>query len=137
MKRVEQKNDKKADCGIACVAMVTRSSYSKVKKLLSKVERKGKFYTRHIDLTKAIQELGGYSVQLKKFSGYEHIPGIAIVACNKRDDGRWHWVAFNGNASRLYIYDPKPEKKGKITDFRGLAGVGMYLLISKDNESSL
>jgi ABC-type bacteriocin/lantibiotic exporter with double-glycine peptidase domain len=131
MNRVQQVSIEKADCGVACVAMVTESKYSEALAVLAHHEINGKYYTQHKELMTAITKLE-YSAKQKKFKGFRNIVGRAIVATNKRKDGCWHWVVFNRDSleSEAFIYDPKPNKKDKITDFRGLKGVGNYIQVS-------
>ena len=132
MRRVEQKSDKMADCGVACVALVTNSSYKEAYECLHHLRNDdGEHYSRHKELSDAIQTLG-YFVRQKRFNSFRAIEGVAIVAVNKRKDGCWHWVVVNhSDPNTSYIYDPKPGKKGKLTDYRGLKGFGNYLLIGQ------
>ena len=130
MKRIQQKSEAKADCGIACVAMVTESKYLDALKLLQQHEKNGEYYTDHEQLMTAIVQLN-YSAEQKKFEGFRRITGRAIVATNQRQDGGWHWVVINSEiVAKAFIYDPKPNRKGKITDFRGLKGFGDYIQVS-------
>jgi len=135
IRRIQQKSTEKADCGIACVAMVTGKSYSDVFSELSHKDKDGEYYTRHQDLIKVIKKLGKgavLKVEQKRFNEYKSISGLAIVAVNKRKErkGRyWHWIVFNGEGRVPYILDPKPGKYGKITDFRGLRAFGNYIQI--------
>lgn len=131
MDYIAQKPEVEGDCGIACVAMVTGNSYSDSMEKFKHIERPKEFYTRHKDLMQAIDEFG-FKARQKRFKSFRDIDGIAIVAVNEKQDGCWHWVVYNGEADPPYIYDPKPEKDGKITDFRGLKGFGNYILITKD-----
>lgn len=133
MKRIQQKSIRKADCGIACVAMVTNNSYASANAKLMYLNKDGEHYSRHKDLISAINELG-FSAKLKRFKGFRKIYSRAIVATNIRQDGRWHWVVINGEIDPPYIYDPKPGKPGKITDFRGLNCFGNYLEITPIND---
>lgn len=129
MKRIAQKSIGKADCGIACVAMVSNSSYEVAFEKLRHIETDEEFYTRHKDLIGALKRLG-FTARQKRFKSFRQIKSKAIVATNKRKDGCWHWVVFDGVSKTPYIFDPKPEKKGKITDFRGLNGFGNYIHVS-------
>lgn len=131
MKYIAQKPEVEGDCGIACVAMVTGNSYSDSMVKFSHIERPKEFYTRHKDLMQAIDEFG-FKAKQKRFKKFRDIDGVAIVAVNEKQDGCWHWVVYNGEADPSYVFDPKPEKDGKITDFRGLIGFGNYILITKD-----
>jgi hypothetical protein len=43
----------------------------------------------------------------------------------------WHWVAFDAGRAYPAAYDPKPEKRKVIRDFRGLKGSGYYIALIK------
>jgi ABC-type bacteriocin/lantibiotic exporter with double-glycine peptidase domain len=124
MKRVQQQSIKHADCGVACVAMLAGCSYQKAFKAFGFADDRRKFYTLHHHLISALGKLG-CAVKRKRFRSWREISGRAIVAVNHRQNGYWHWVAFDGVA----ILDPKPDNLERKTDLRGLHGEGQYLLI--------
>jgi len=125
MKRIQQKSAWYGDCGVACVAMLANCTYRRAfNALVFNDEQREYYYTRHLHLINALMQLG-CNVQRKKFNSWRNIDGRAIVAVNHTQDGYWHWVAFDGNA----ILDPKPTRPGRKTDYRGLKGRGIYLVV--------
>lgn len=129
MKRVAQKSLEHADCGIACVAMASGKTYDDAKAVLAHLEKDGTFYTLHKDLITALGKLG-VQAQQKRFRRFRDIETVAIVATNKKMTGEWHWVVYDGTSETPHVLDPKPGKRGKITDFRGLNGFGNYIQIN-------
>lgn len=111
LNRVSQKAWETADCGIACVAMVTDVEYNESFEILKHNEKKGQFFTRHKHLINAITALNKHAVK-KKFISYENINSLAIIAVNEDANRNWHWIAFDG--ARRYAYDPNPEVTHKI-----------------------
>lgn len=128
MKRIAQQSIELADSGIACVAMVSGRSYNDIKVVMAKVEKYGQFHAEHKDITKALKTLG-IKTQQKRFTRFRDIEGMAIVPTNLKMTGEFHWVVYDGLASEPHVLDPKPGKRAKVTDFRGLNGYGHYLLI--------
>lgn len=123
MKRVQQQSIERADCGVACVAMLAGCSYKQAFEVFDFPKDQSQFYTRHHHLISALGELG-YTVERKRFRSWRTISGRAIVAvnhCHSQKYRCWHWVAFDGEA----ILDPKPDRKGRKTDLRGLLGKGV------------
>lgn len=128
MKRIAQKSIELADSGIACVAMAAQCSYDQAKAVMAKVEKHGQFHAEQKDITKALKALN-IKYQVKAFTRLRNIEGIAIVATNKKLTGEFHWVVYDGTAKEPHVLDPKPHKKAKVTDFRGLLPFGHYILI--------
>ena len=125
MERVQQRSILLADCGIACVAMLAGCSYDEARKALGFAKDEEEFYTRHHDLRDGLKKLG-CTMKYKRFQSWRKIQGKAIVAVNHTRNGLyWHWVAFDGEA----ILDPIPSRPGRKTDFRGLLGKGLYLVL--------
>ena len=127
MKRVQQKSVYYGDCGVACVAMLAGCTYEHAFNALGFNDEHGEYYyTRHFHLFDALNRLG-FIVQRKHFCSWNDVGGHAIVAVNHTQYGYWHWVAFDGSA----ILDPKPNRPGRKTDFRGLKGRGIYFSMMK------
>lgn len=124
MRRVNQRSIEHADCGVACVAMLAGCSYQQAFEVFGFAENQSEFYTRHHHLISALEKLG-CAVKRKRFRSWREISNRAIVAVNHRQDGYWHWVAFDGEA----ILDPRPDRLGRKTDLRGLRANGQYLLV--------
>ena len=124
MKRVQQKSIEHADCGVACVAMVAGCSYQKAFAAFEFAKGQCVFYTWHHHLISALEKLG-CTVKRKKFRTWGEIGGKAIVAVDHTKNGKWHWVAFDGET----ILDPKPKKVERKKDYRGKRGRGQYLLV--------
>lgn len=114
MKRVNQQSWETADCGIACVAMVSDKEYQETFTLLSKYGKDGTFYTRHHHLIKAIKDFGKEAFK-RKFKSYDAIHTRAIIAVNEDEYGNWHWIAFNGEPFKKYAYDPNPKNPSKLS----------------------
>lgn len=128
MKRVQQQSIERADCGVACVAMLADRTYQEAFEAFGFPENQSQFYTRHHHLISALGKLG-CTVERKRFRSWRTISGRAIVAVNHSHSQKyrcWHWVTFDGEA----IIDPKPGRKSRKTDFRGLRGKGQCLVIS-------
>lgn len=124
MKRVQQQSLGRADCGVACVAMLAGCSYQRAFKAFNFAEGQRQFYTWHHHLIGALEELG-CTVKRRKFRSWREIDGQAIVAVDHTKYGDWHWVVFDGEA----ILDPKPKRAGRKKDYRGKKGKGHYLLV--------
>lgn len=126
MKRVQQQSIEMADCGVACVAMLAGCSYRQAFEAFDFADNQSQFYTRHHHLISALEKIG-CAVIRKRFRSWRAIRGRAIVAVNHRHSQKiryWHWVVFDGEV----ILDPKPNRKERKTDLRGLRGDGQYLL---------
>lgn len=122
MKQVKQRYE--TDCGVACVAMLAGCSYRKAFKVLGFADNQRKFYTRHHHLISSLEKLGCV-VKRKRFHSWRKICGRAIVPINHKQNGDWHWVAFDRDA----ILDPNGMVRKM--DFRGLRGKGQYLLVDE------
>jgi len=114
-------------CGLACIAMLAKTSYKKVKALAIKnldFDNDGEFYTN----TKDLVFLGkNYSIEIgsrrRKFKGYGHLPDKAILAINyKESSDTWHWVIYHRTRNEEYVLDPKKSiKTNKRTDLTRIA----------------
>lgn len=122
MQRIEQRQDEKGDCGVACIAMVTGRTYEDVESEFHKngLVRDGEYYTSHKDLI-AILDIFGYQVTRKKFTSWSNVLYPAIVKINVRAGNYWHWVVMAGERT---ILDPKPGAPAIVIDYRGRKGEG-------------
>ena len=136
LRLVRQTREEVADCGIACVAMVVPAPYGKVKELFDRFglrkEKNGEvtYYSEHRHLIRVLRRLGKKSIQKRTFTRMRSIDGQAIVKVNVRKDGHWHWIVFDGLRRKPAVLNPDRETTGVRTDFRGLKGVGKYLLVT-------
>jgi ABC-type bacteriocin/lantibiotic exporter with double-glycine peptidase domain len=137
IRRVPQKDWEHNDCGIACVAMVTRRTYSavlqKFRKLFPKKATALDYSTCHKDVEALVRKLGSKSHR-RHFRGWREMSGLAIVKVNAKTNGEWHWVVYDGGRESATVHDPKPWKRALITDFRGLRGSGHYLRVTGRGE---
>jgi len=127
VRRIEQRKYKNGDCGVACVAMITGMSYSKIHDVFESLGliRKGNYFTYHKDLIDVLHHLG-FVVMRRRFTSWAEVQTPAIVKVNIRTGNFWHWVVLT--ESRILL-DPKPGVTDAITDFRGRRGKGQYLLV--------
>lgn len=129
LRRVAQREYKKGDCGLACVATITGTSYLRVLeefRRLPKRRNDEEFYTTHSELQAMLRKLGWRS-RRRQFAGFRNLVGHAIVKVNPRKDRTWHWVVFDGGRGVPTVHDPKPGKRRLIRDFRGIRGHGQYV----------
>ena len=135
LRRIAQRDWKNGDCGIACVAMVTRRPYSTALRVFRSLPQKADsptLYTLHKDLERMLRTLKHRS-ERGRFRSWRNIDQPAIVKVNARANGNWHWVVFDAGRSIATVHDPKPGKNYLITDFRGLKGIGEYLKVTPNN----
>ena len=135
LRRIAQRDWENGDCGVACVAMVTRRRYSSALKAFRRLPQKAgspKFYTFHKDLETMLRALKHRS-ERQRFRSWRNIDQHAIVKVNVRANGNWHWVVFDAGRSIATVHDPKPGKNYLITDFRGLKGSGEYLKVTPNS----
>ena len=131
LRRVPQRNWDAGDCGLACVAMVSRKPYEEVLEAFHKLPGKPEstsFYTGHKHLEKMLEILG-YKTQRLRFKSWREIIHHAIVKINLKKNGNWHWVVFDAGRTYLAVHDPKPWKCKIIRGFRGLRASGHYIAI--------
>ncbi len=139
MKYVEQKGDD--DCGIACIAMVTKRSYEEVKLQVSNgkisgVKKKSNLRTNYVEIIRIARHFKKKLFKRKRFYRWEDIPGTAIVSTDFHDNKiYYHWIVFvKPKSGKAYFLDPYP-KKGKSGkrryNFRG-KNCGSYLLVKDD-----
>ncbi len=135
IKKIEQKEWDKGDCGVACVAMVAEKSYEAIKKAFHKyglVSDDGNYHTFHKDLISLLESDSNYSVKRKLFKSWKEVQTPAIVKINTRKGNYWHWVVLIEINNEKIMYDPKPNTPRKITSFKGKKGSGQYLFIEKN-----
>ena len=119
---------KRSDCGVACVAMVSGVDYQTAFDAMGFPDFARDYYSKHLRVAKALQQLGR-TVQWKKFKSWKEIPGHAIVAVNHRVNRTYfHWVAF---AEEL-IFDPNP-RIGINQNWGLYRASGWYLLVEAVN----
>ena len=127
IQRVEQRANGRADCGVACVAMLAGCSYEQALTALGFEGQQRQFYTRHRHLMNALSMLGCV-VQRKKFVTWYQIAGPAIVAVNHTRRGKyWHWVVWVDYT----ILDPRPNRQRAPHDVSGMRGKGWYVLLKQ------
>ena len=121
LKRIIQEDS--SGCGLACIAMLAKTSYKNVKKIaLKKLEfsPSGPFYTDTNDLRKLAKhfgiELGQKRVPVKCL---DRLPKLAILAINyQKRKNTWHWVLYVKEENDKFVYDPKKTiKTEKRRDF--------------------
>jgi len=125
MRRIIQKDT--TGCGIACIAMLTKQSYLKIKKSLLEIPGFTKddyFYTDASDLrTLASKHKVVLAKRMRKFTSWSNIPDKSLLAIKykkgkNKQESTWHWVVFNRTNKGEYIVDPnKTVKTNKRTDF--------------------
>lgn len=132
LRRVAQRNGDAGDCGLACVAMVSRKPYEEVLQAFRKLPGKSRtssFYTGHRHLEMILKILG-CTTQRIRFTSWHEIEHHAIVKVNLKKNGNWHWVIFDAGRPYRAVHDPKPWKRKIIRDFRGLKAGGNYIAVT-------
>lgn len=123
MRRIRQGDT--TGCGLACIAMLAKTSYKEVRKAAVDeldYERKGQFYTD----TKELRELADFfdielGLKKRKFKSFESLSklyDLAILAINYKEKSKtWHWVLYCHTGSEEYVYDPntKSNKRRDLT----------------------
>ena len=106
MKLVTQKDY--SGCGIACLAMITNSTYDRVKNsvFLGRHRNRG-FYTSH---TQLIEHLNSKNIQnsgklVRCPRDFRNLDCTAIIKTNVTKGGYWHWIVWDFAKQR--ILDPK------------------------------
>ena len=92
------------DCGVACVAMISRKSYKVAKEAIFGNEPAD--YTDKDELTKALKKLGREPTsKLIPFNGkdFRKLETVALIKANVQKNGNWHWVVWDGKR----ILDPR------------------------------
>jgi hypothetical protein len=111
MKSIKQKHDD--DCGIACIAMLSRKTYGAVRTEMFP------FRTPENTVKKWLGEFGVRTAsKFQDLNGrhYSELEFDALLAVNYRKEGLdlyWHWVVWDA-------------KKGKIRDPNRPSGGGRY-----------
>lgn len=102
-------------CGVACLAMVTGSSYEAARVIFNAhgfgIRRKSRpaYSTASWEMRMAI-ELSRLVVSTRRWSGWDSFQGLGVLKV--RDDwrgaeGRWHWVvAFRHPEFDIAVFDP-------------------------------
>lgn len=107
-------------CGIACVATIACTSYSKVRHMACIQfgwREDGVFYTMSLHLARLLDSLGYTAGRGRAVRHWESLPNLAIVAINPhKEDSGWHWVVFVRDDGNAYVIDPRSKRKRR-TDF--------------------
>lgn len=126
------KQDDKTGCGLACVALLARSTYKKQKAKATNIledwpYKPNAFYTNEKQIKALLKENDIQHGYYRKEDDWSKIKtDIAIVAINRKND-RWHWVVYFRNKTDAYMIDSN-SKKERRTDF-GRARLHAYLPI--------
>ncbi|MGN6280786.1 hypothetical protein [Frateuria sp.] len=87
----------------------------------------GSYFTSHADLTRLLKDFGVSCVR-RRFRSLRETPTPSIVKVNPTKDGKyWHWVVLVSRGGEHVLLDPNPDRAGRIEDFRGYRGAGVYL----------
>lgn len=133
IKRVEQRNWSKGDCGVSCVAMVVGKEYESIDTMFHKhelIDENGNYFTFHKDLIGVLEEFG-FNAARKLFKSWDQVETPAIVKINVRKGNFWHWVVLDEVEGEKVMFDPKPGLPDEIRSFRGKRGSGQYLKINR------
>ncbi|WP_082783655.1 cysteine peptidase family C39 domain-containing protein [Snodgrassella sp. CFCC 13594] len=109
-------------CGLACAAMLGRTTYSRAKSLaieLGIVSNHPPFYTSSRELSLLLSELGLHPSKGRRLSHWESLKCLSVVGINYNDKtDTWHWVVYVPSANGGYVLDPKKSiKSDKREDF--------------------
>ncbi len=104
LKLVKQKL--KADCGIACVAMVSGYSYEKVKADFSKMFNVKTYRSSAAQLHRLLESYNK-NVSTKISQAWCDISGVCIVGVNWFESNKFHWVVSVKDNYRFLIIDPE------------------------------
>lgn len=100
-------------CGVACVAMVSGRTYGVVRQLFVDngigARKKRPLATNFSELQHAL-ELLGIKSELKRWSNWDAVEGLGIVAVNNGQgtaSRNWHWVVAERHTSfGVVLHDP-------------------------------
>ena len=126
IRRVQQEDEE--GCGIACVAMLTGSTYKQMKRYFAEnifINQK-KVHTRNYQIRNALSRHGIHTSN-KVFREWRKINSSAIVPISRRRDGGWHWVLFIYDPEKSYVIDPHYGRTNNKYYFRGLRAKGFYI----------
>ena len=130
MKHIKQHHPERADCGIACLAMVADVPYQVALEAMFEcgiTRLDGKLYTRPKHLVIAAGHLG-IQCSSAKFSGWRPFVQLAIVKVNLDSENYWHWVVLSNDKQGPFVFDPGSDKV-KIRDFRSFRHAGRCILV--------
>ena len=119
MRRILQQH--RTGCGIACIAMISGTTYEKVMSVAAKIlnwsESQRTFYTRSSQLQSLLLEMNISAQKGRSIRKWASMPDTAIVGINhNKKNNTWHWVVFRREAGREYVLDPKSRCECR-TDF--------------------
>ncbi len=109
MKCIKQEHN--TGCGIACVAMLSETTYSqamqKASKKFSWESKKRSFYTDASQLKALLDELKINTGRYRLLRKWSSLPNTAIIAINYREKtNNWHWVVYRKEDNIEYVLDP-------------------------------
>lgn len=99
-------------CGIACVAMITGRSYSRVMKEARKIfdwpAQQRSFYTTSAQLRELLLFFKTESKRGRVARNWSSLPARAIVGINHHEESNsWHWVVYRRDADQESVLDPR------------------------------
>lgn len=99
-------------CGVACAAMIAAKSYSDARSVFNERglgAKKRPFATNFSELRRCM-ELMGINSELRRWSGWDSIDGLGIVAVSTSlgsGNRNWHWVvAERHEVFGVVLHDP-------------------------------
>ena len=129
-------------CGLACVAMLSKVSYSEAKALaatLGFAPKKRSYYTESWQLRQLLKDLGVRSQRGRRVSHWSSIGSLSIVGINptvRRGHTYWHWVVYVPGPHGGYVLDPMASiKSSRRTDF-GRMRLRSFIPVTRPNNSS-
>lgn len=115
-------------CGIACVAMLTDTSYEEVKATaasLGVVPADKKLWSDTMYVRTLLRNSSiSCSDSEVPFTTWQALPDLALIAINYRlENGMplWHWSVFKRETQGAVVYDPAPYlEENHRTDFAAM-----------------
>ncbi len=127
-------------CGLACIAMLTGSSYGQIKKTASSLgihvddprlwsdTAYMRTLLRHYHLLPSLQEI--------PFRTWSTLPSLALLAIKwhlQAQRPSWHWVVYHSNHGDAVVLDPKKGlRNNRRTDF-GRMKPKWYITVQRQN----
>lgn len=99
-------------CGIACAAMISATSYSDARNVFTErgLGRKQRPFATNFSELRRCMELLGINTELRRWSSWEAIDGLGIVAVSTSlgpGYRNWHWVvAERHEVFGVVLHDP-------------------------------
>lgn len=113
---------KRTECGVACVAMLCKTSIGEARKLVGHTNNQSTGWTSTAELRAALGRKGiklGKEVWCDNWGKLDSKSGPFLVAVNYKADGGkndyWHWAVYNPGEVAAPLLDPltKPRKPGR------------------------